>query len=65
MGCRTIVGFMTDPDAPEADVAEQRMPVDDEDDWEQTPVTIGTDQEASEADLIEQAIAVPLPDDEP
>lgn len=66
---RTILAVMIDPDtpigedAPEADVAEQRTPVADEDDWVDSP--LGTDREASEADLIDQAIAVPLPDDDP
>jgi hypothetical protein len=49
-------------DAPEADVAEQLIPIDvsDEDTWRDAPrVTSARDWEASEADLIEQAIAVP------
>ncbi|PRC42985.1 hypothetical protein C6A85_000000107670 [Mycobacterium sp. ITM-2017-0098] len=53
-------------DAPEADVVEQRIPVDDsdEDSWRDTQ-RVGDDRDwqASEADLIEQATAVP--DDEP
>jgi hypothetical protein len=53
-------------DAPEADVAEQLIPVDvsDEDTaLDATRVHISRDWDASEADLIEQAIVVPL--DEP
>jgi hypothetical protein len=60
---------MTNPefggDAPEADVAEQLIPIDvsDEDTWRDAArVASARDWEASEADLIEQAIAVP--DDE-
>lgn len=52
-------------DAPEADVAEQLIPVDvnDEDTWlDAAHVGNSRDWQASEADLIEQAIAVP--DDE-
>ena len=54
-------------DAPEADVAEQLIPVDagDEDTWRDAArVTSARDWEASEADLIEQAIAVPDDDSE-
>lgn len=60
---------MTEPDvspfgeeAPEADVAEQAIPVDpgDEDTWQDAErVTKARDWDANEADLIEQAIAVP------
>lgn len=49
-------------DAPEADVAEQLIPIDvsDEDKWRDAArVATARDWEASEADLIEQAIAVP------
>lgn len=52
---------------PEADVAEQRIPVDSEDDdtWSDADrITKARDWEASEADLVEQAIEVPLTDDE-
>jgi hypothetical protein len=52
-------------DAAEADVVEQRIPIDvsDEDTWQDAARLTGVrDWEASEADLIEQAIAVP--DDE-
>jgi hypothetical protein len=52
-------------DAAEADVVEQRIPIDvsDEDTWRDAARLTGVrDWEASEADLIEQAIAVP--DDE-
>ena len=48
--------------APEADVVEQRIPVDvsDEDTWRDAARVISArDWEASEADLIEQALAVP------
>ena len=60
---------MTGPDrpsfgeeTPEADVAEQHTPVneDDEDTWRDAGrVTTARDWDANEADLIEQAIAVP------
>ena len=53
---------MTNPEAPEADVAEQLVPIDvnDEDTWRDAArVARARDWEASEADLIEQAIAVP------
>ncbi|AFM17617.1 hypothetical protein Mycch_2856 [Mycolicibacterium chubuense NBB4] len=49
-------------DATEADVVEQRIPVDDVDDdaWRESErVSEDRDWEASEADLIEQAIDVP------
>jgi hypothetical protein len=49
-------------DAPEADVVEQLISIDadDEDTWRDAArVTSARDWEASEADLIEQAIAVP------
>jgi hypothetical protein len=49
-------------DTPEADVAEQLIPVDEreEDTWrDASRVTTARDWEANEADLIEQAIAVP------
>lgn len=52
-------------DAPEADVVEQLIPIDDgeEDTWgDALRVTTAHNWEANEADLIEQAIAVP--DDE-
>lgn len=64
---------MTNPDglafgeAPEADVAEQRIPVapDDQDTWRDAArITDARDWAGSEADLVEQAIEVPLPDDE-
>ncbi|MDH6194238.1 hypothetical protein M2272_000859 [Mycobacterium frederiksbergense] len=60
---------MTDPgdagfddDAPEGDVVEQLIPVDDEDELVSGPrrVRISPDAEATEADLIDQAIVVPL-----
>lgn len=60
-------GLSYGDDAPEADVAEQLIPVDvsDEDTaLDATGVRISRDLDASEADLIEQAIVVPL-DDEP
>ncbi len=53
--------------APEADVAEQRTPVDaaDDDTWRDADhITEEREWEASEADLIEQAIEVPLTDDD-
>jgi hypothetical protein len=65
---------MTNPDGravgdepPEADVAEQLIPIDarDEDTWRDAArVTTARDWEANEADLIEQAIAVPDDDSE-
>lgn len=52
---------------PEADVADQHIPVDpsEEDTW-QDATAISTERkwDAAEADLIEQAIEVPIPDDE-
>lgn len=56
-------------DAPEADVAEQRIPVDPADDaadgaWRDADRVAGErDWQASEADLIEQTIDVPIDDD--
>jgi hypothetical protein len=65
--------IMTDPDgpsfdddAPEADVAEQLIPVeisDEDTDLDIARVRISRDWDASEADLIDQAIVVPLDDD--
>lgn len=56
-----------DDDIPEADVAEQLIPVgvDDEDDAmsDLGRVRISTDTDATEADLIDQAIVVPLDDE--
>lgn len=58
-------GFVDD--VPEADVAEQLIPVgvDDEDDAmsDLRRVRVSTDAEATEADLIDQAIVVPLDDE--
>ncbi|MDY6871941.1 MAG: hypothetical protein SV966_16080 [Actinomycetota bacterium] len=58
-----------DDDAPEADVVEQLIPVDvdDEDEGGLDParVPLSRNLEADEADLIEQSIAVPLSDDDP
>ena len=54
-------------DAPEADVAEQLIPIEvsDEDTWRDAArVTSARNWEASEADLIDQAIAVPDDDAE-
>jgi hypothetical protein len=54
-------------DAPEADVAEQLIPIEvsDEDTWRDAArVTSARNWEASEADLIDQAIAVPDNDSE-
>jgi hypothetical protein len=54
-------------EATEADVAEQRIPVDVSDDHTELEidrVRISPDLDASEADLIEQAMAVPLSDDD-
>jgi hypothetical protein len=55
-------------DAPEADVIEQRIPVDVGDDdgvLDAVHITVARDWDASEARLIDQAIAVPVPDDDP
>ncbi|TDY08080.1 hypothetical protein BCL50_0142 [Mycolicibacterium litorale] len=56
-------------DAPEADVVEQLIPVDVDDEEEggldAARVSVSTNWDANEADLIEQAIAVPLSDDDP
>ncbi|BBY42453.1 hypothetical protein A5765_11215 [Mycolicibacterium celeriflavum] len=52
---------------PEADVAEQRIPVDpDEDDtWlDAAADSTARTWDADEADLIEQSIEVPVPDDD-
>ena len=49
-------------ETPEADVAEQAIPVDagEQDTWQDAArVTTARDWDANEADLIEQAIAVP------
>jgi hypothetical protein len=56
---------MTSPDASEADLAEQLIPIEvsDEDTWRDAERVMGArDWEASEADLIEQTI--PVPDDD-
>jgi hypothetical protein len=61
------VGSEFGDDAPEADVAEQLIPIDvtDEDTWRDAArVASARDWEASEADLIDQAIAVPDDDSE-
>jgi hypothetical protein len=65
---------MTEPDgrgfddeAPEADAAEQLIPVDvdDEDTWRDAArVTSARSWDANEADLIDQAIAAPSDDSE-
>lgn len=54
-----------DDEAPEPDVLEQLIPVDDEDDAVRSlaRVRLSPDAEADEADLLEQAIDVPLDDD--
>ncbi|MGX9791936.1 hypothetical protein [Mycobacterium sp. MMS18-G62] len=60
-------GHTFDDDAPEADAAEQLIPVaaDDEDTWRDAErVTSARDWDANEADLIDQAIAVPSDDAE-
>jgi len=61
------VGSEFGDDAPEADVVEQLIPIDvnDEDTWRDAArVASARDWEASEADLIDQAIAVPDDDSE-
>jgi hypothetical protein len=64
---------MTNPDglafgeAPEADVAEQRIPVvaDDDDTWRDAArITAARDWDGSEADLVEQALDVPMSEDD-
>jgi hypothetical protein len=67
--------MMTEPeglsfgyDTPEADVVDQHIEVNanEDDTWLDTDhVTAARDWEASEADLIDQAIVVPLPEDDP
>nr|WP_090277218.1 hypothetical protein [Mycolicibacterium komanii]CRL71349.1 hypothetical protein CPGR_02374 [Mycolicibacterium komanii] len=52
---------------PEADVADQRTPVDpgDEDTWKDAAeISAERTWEANEADLVDQAIEVPIPDDD-
>lgn len=52
---------------PEADVADQRTPVDpgDEDTWQDAAeISVERTSEANEADLVDQAIEVPIPDDD-
>jgi hypothetical protein len=66
---------MTEPDGlsfgndtPEADVVDQHIEVNvnDDDTWlDADHVTAARDWDASEADLIDQAIVVPLPEDDP
>ena len=53
-------------DLPEADVAEQQMPVDsaDEPSLDVDYLQDRSDAEADPADLAEQAVDVPLPDDD-
>jgi hypothetical protein len=54
-------------DKPEADVAEQQIPVDltvDEAGLDPTQLANRSDAEANLADLIDQAISVPLSDDD-
>ena len=54
-------------DKPEADVAEQQIPVDpavDEAGLDPTHIANRSDAEANLADLIDQAISVPLSDDD-
>ena len=54
-------------DTPEADVAEQQIPVDltvDEAGLDPTHIANRSDAEANLADLIDQAISVPLSDDD-
>ncbi|OBF96266.1 hypothetical protein A5790_06200 [Mycobacterium sp. 852002-51152_SCH6134967] len=54
-------------DKPEADVAEQQIPVDptvDEAGLDPTHIANRSDAEANLADLIDQAISVPVPDDD-
>ncbi|WP_373693037.1 hypothetical protein [[Mycobacterium] holstebronense] len=57
---------MTNPDVPEADLAEQQIPADGSDDDGLDPAVLenADDTDANPADLIDQAISVPLPDDD-
>jgi hypothetical protein len=58
-------GLTFGDDTPEADMAEQLIPIDvtDEDRWRDAAgVATARDWDASEADLIEQAIVVPEDD---
>ncbi len=58
---------MTNPDVPEADLAEQRIPADasdDDDGLDPALLENADDTDANPADLIDQAISVPLPDDD-
>ena len=52
------------PDAPDADLQDQRRPVAPDTAGGLDPRALTTDPEAPEADAIEQAQTVPLPDDE-
>ncbi|MCV7419688.1 hypothetical protein H7K45_03965 [Mycobacterium yunnanensis] len=55
-----------DDQVPEADLAEQRTPVDSADEpvFDVDYLQDRSDAEADEGDLVEQAVDVPLPDDE-
>lgn len=56
------------PEATEADVAEQQIPVDVDDEeagFDPARIALSPHLDADEADLIEQSIAVPLDDDDP
>lgn len=53
------------PDVPEADLADQQVPVHhDEDGLDPARLENADDIEANLADLIDQAISVPLPSDD-
>ncbi|WP_193048061.1 hypothetical protein [Mycolicibacterium baixiangningiae] len=62
-------GPVFDDEAPEADVVEQLIPVDVDDEevggLDAARVSVSRNWDANEADLIEQAIAVPLSEDDP
>jgi hypothetical protein len=52
------------PDGPEADIEEQRRPVDRDEGGEIDARRVSRDPEVPEADALEQAQEVPLPDEE-
>ena len=60
-------GIPAADDIPEADLAEQQIPIDDSTDEEgldPTHLSNTNAMDANPADLIDQAISVPLPDDD-
>jgi hypothetical protein len=60
-------GIAPGDDVPEADLAEQQIPIDDSADEEgldPTQLANTSEKDANPADLIDQAISVPLPADD-